>query len=260
MAVFHQGAVDVQCDSMTHHHVRELLGVRVRSGYVADVLALAQNGHPVGDFHHLVELVGDDDHGLAVGLHVTHDVKETVRLLGGQDGGGLVQYENVRTAVEDFDDLHRLLFRDGHIIDFLGGVNDKAVFFADLLDLGGGGFQVQPLLTVQAQDDIFSRSEHIHQLEVLMDHADAAVKGIFGGGDGDALAVYQNFTLVGEIDAGQHVHEGGFAAAVFAQQRQDLTALDVQRDMVVCHDLAEALGDVFHLDGIGLFQANLPSF
>ena len=65
-------------------------------GDVADVLALAQHGHAVGDLQHLVQLMRDDDEGLAVGLHVAHDGEELVRLLRGQHGGGLVQDEDVR--------------------------------------------------------------------------------------------------------------------------------------------------------------------
>ena len=77
------------------------LGIGVPGGHISNITALAQNGHPVGDLHHLVELVGDDDHGFAVCFHVAHDVKEPVGFLGGEDGGGLVQNQNVRTAVED---------------------------------------------------------------------------------------------------------------------------------------------------------------
>ena len=98
-------------------------GLASRGGDGADVLALAQNGHPVGDGHDLVELVGDDDDGFAVGLHVAQDIKEPVGLLGGEDGGGLVQNQDVRAPVEDLDDLHRLLFRDGHVVDLLVGVD-----------------------------------------------------------------------------------------------------------------------------------------
>ena len=46
-----------------------------------------------------VELVGDDDQGLAVGLHVAHDGEQLVRLLRGQHGGGLVQNQNIGTCL-----------------------------------------------------------------------------------------------------------------------------------------------------------------
>ena len=183
-----------------------------------------------------------------------------VGFLGGEDGGGLVQNQNVRTAVEDLDDLYSLLFGDGHIVDFFVGVNHKAIFLADLGNPGSCGFEVQLAGLFQSQYDIFCGGKDVHQFEVLMDHADAALEGILGGGDGDRISADQNLALIGKINSGQHVHQGGFAAAVFTQQGQNLTAFDVQRDIVVGNDFAEALGDVFHLDGISVFQANLPFF
>ena len=72
-------------------------------------MALAQHRHPVGQGLHLVHLVGDDDDGLARVAHVAQYGEELVRLLGGEDGGGLVQDEDVRAAVEHLDDLDGLL-------------------------------------------------------------------------------------------------------------------------------------------------------
>ena len=260
MARLHQGTVDVQRDSMAHHHVGELLGIGVPGGHISDITSLAQNSYPVGDIHYLVELVGDDDHGFAVGFHVAHDIKEPVGFLRSEDSGGLVQNQNVCAPVEYFDDFHRLLFGDRHVINFFVGVDDEAILLADFRNPGGCGFEIQLAGLFQAQHNIFRCGKDIHQFEVLMDHADAAVKGVFGRCDGDGISADQNLSFIGEINSGQHVHQGGFTAAVFTQQGQNLTPFDVQRDIVVGNDFAEALGDVFHLDGISVFQANLPFF
>ena len=82
--------------AVAHHHIRQGLLVGVLGGHVADILALAEHRHPVGDVQHLMELVGDDDEGLAVRLHVPHDLEQLVRLLRRQDGGRLVQDQNIR--------------------------------------------------------------------------------------------------------------------------------------------------------------------
>ena len=205
-----------------------------------------------------MELVGDDDEGLAVRFHVPHDLEQLIRLLRGQYGSRLVQNQDIRPPVEYLYDLHRLLLGNGHIVDLLIRVNVEAVFLTDLPDLFSGLHQIQ--LSLQTQNDVLRGGEHIHQLEVLMDHADAQIERILGGGDGHRLAVDVDLALIGEIDAGKHIHQRGLAAAVFAQQRQDLALAQFQIHGVVGHDLSKALCHVFHFNRICSFQGSHPFF
>ena len=120
----------------------------------------------------------------------------------------------------------------------------EAVLVTDGLDLGGHLLDVVPPRLLQTQRHVLRCSEHVHQFEVLVDHADAQVKGVLGGADHDLLAVDVDGSAVGEVDAGDHVHEGGLAAAVLAQQGEDLAAVHVHAHMGICYGLAEHLGDV----------------
>ena len=244
---------------MAHHHVGQGLLVGVLGQHVAYVFALAEHGHPVGHVQHLVELVGDDDEGLAVGLHVAHDGEQLVRLLRGQHGGGLVQNQNIGTAVQHLDDLHSLLLGHGHVVDLHVRVDIKAVLITDVLDLLTCIVQVK--LALQAEDDILGGGEQVDQLEVLVDHADTQIEGILGRCDGHRLVVDVDLPLVGEIDAGEHIHQRGLAAAVLAQQGQDLAFVQFKVYIFVCDDLAaEPLGDVLHSDRAFLFQGCHPFF
>ena len=245
--------VDVQAHRPAHHHLGEGLGGGVGSPDRADIPALPQHRHLVGEGHDLVELVGDDDDGLSVRAHVPQHGEELFGLLGGEHGGGLVQDQDVRPPVEDLDDLHRLLFRHRHVIDLLVRVNVEAVALTDLPNPAGRGADVELPLLLQAQDDVLRGGEDVHQLEVLVDHADAQ-----GVGDGDLLPLHEDVPLVGEVDAGDHVHQGGLAAAVLPQQGEDLPPLHIQVDVVVGHHAAEALGDPLELDCTGLFQTQPP--
>ena len=256
--LLHYRPLDVQGDRPAHHHVGELLGIGVLGGHIADVLPLAQHCHPVGDGHDLVELVGDNDHGLAVRLHVAQHVEEAVGLLGGEDGGGLIQDEDVGPAVEDLDDLHRLLLGYRHVVDLLVRVHLEAVLGTDLPDASGDRLEIQPPLVFQPEGHVFGGGEHVHQLEVLVDHADAQVEGVLGGADGDGVSVHRDLALVREIDAREHVHQRGLAAAVLSQQGEDLPLADVQVHPVVGHNGAEGLGDAPHLDYIYGCQAIHP--
>ena len=114
---------------MADHHVGQGLLIGVLRLHVADVFALAEDG--------LMQLVRDDDEGFAVGLHVAHDLEQLVRLLRRENGGRLVEDQDVGAAIEHLDDLDGLLLRDGHVIDLLVGVDVKAVPVADLPDLFG---------------------------------------------------------------------------------------------------------------------------
>ena len=243
------GALDVQFHFFTHHHGGQGGFVSVPGGNIAHILTLAQDGHAVADGQHLVQFVGNDDNGLAVGFHVADDREEALGLLGGQHGGGLVQDQDVRTAVQHLDDLQRLLLADAHLVDFLVQIQGKLVFFADGAGFFVDLFQVEPA-AAHGKGDVFGGGKHIHQFEVLVDHADAQIQRIAGGADGNSLVPHVDLALIGVVDAGDHVHQGRLAAAVFPQQGQDLAPAHAQRDILVSHHRAKGLGDVLQTHGV----------
>ena len=203
----------------------------MRREHIADELAVAEDRHTVGERLDLMHFVRDDDDRLAVVAHVAQYGEELVGLLRRENGGRLVKDENVRAAVENLYDLDRLLLGDGHIVDLLRGIHAEAVFVADLADLCRGCFEIE--LAGQTENDIFRRRQHIHELEMLMDHADAVVKGVLGGADDNFLSVDLDLALIREIDAGEHIHKRRLAAAVFAEQREDLSAVNIQPYLIV---------------------------
>ena len=90
----------LKLDRAADHHVGELLLIRVRGVDGAYALALAQDGDPVGDFHYLVELVGDEEDALALLGEAAHGVHELFYLLRREDCGRLVEDEYLVVAVE----------------------------------------------------------------------------------------------------------------------------------------------------------------
>ncbi len=78
---------------------------------------------------------------------------------------------------------------------------------------------------------------------MLVHHADAGVNGVLGVAEMDGLAVDEDLALVGPVEPGEHVHQRGFAGAVFAEQAEDLAGPDLQVDIGVGDHRAEALGD-----------------
>ena len=209
---------------------------------------MAEYRHAVGKRLDLVHLVCDDDDGLARVAHVAQHGEELVRLLRGQHGGRLVKNEDVRPAVERLDDLHGLLLRHGHVVYLLPGIDLEAVEGAYLLHPCGDAVEIQPPRLIEAEDDILRRGQHVHELEMLVYHADAEVERVLRRAYHDLLPVDEDLTLVGEVYAGEHVHQRRFAAAVLAQQGKYLAPVYVQPDLVVRHDRAEGFRDVAHFD------------
>ena len=255
--VFRLRAADGQAHRVAHHQLGEPGGVHTGGGHAAHAFALAQDGHPVADGQHLVQLVGDDDDGAALGLHLAQNGKQLVGLLRGEHGGGLVQNQDLRAPVQHLQNLHGLLFRNAHLVHRLLRVDFQTVIGAQLLDLGLQGLFARQLAG-GAQHDVLHGGEHLHQLEVLVDHADAQILRVHRGADAHRLPGHEDLAVVRMIDAGDHIHQGSFAAAVFAQQRQDLAVLYVQLDAVVGHHAAEPLGDAAAANGAFLFAHEVP--
>ena len=93
-----------------------------------------------------------------------------------------------------------------------------------------------------------------------MDHADAVLKSGLRRGNVHGLAVNIELALVGEIDAGEHIHERGLAAAVFAEQRQDLALVQLQIDGVVRRHLSKPLCNILHFHCAFSTQGGHPFF
>ena len=200
---------------------------------------MAQNSNAVGKFLDLVHLVGDYDYRLARIAHTAQNGKELIGLLRGEHRRRLVKNENVRAAVEHLDNLHRLLLRNAHLVNVPVGIDVKAVGVADLADLLRRRLEVELALALEAENDILRRGEHVNELKMLMDHADAEIERVLGGADDDGLVVDEYLALVGEIYAGKHIHKGRFARAVFTQKRQNLASVYVEPYLVVSFDRAE---------------------
>ena len=94
-----------------------------------------------------------------------------------------------------------------------------------------------------AEDDVLGHGKRRDQHEVLVDHPDAKANGIERTMQVDGLAVEEDLAGIRSQKAVHDVHQGGFAGAVFAQQRVDLAPADVQVHAVIRPQLSEGLDD-----------------
>ena len=198
--------------------------------------------------------MGDDDDGVALLLHPAQDAEELLDLLHGEDGGGLVQDDDLGPIAQDLDNLQGLLFGHRHICHFFSGIQDEAKFFRHLLYLEKAVPPQQQAGLLLAHPDVVGRGEHVHQLKVLVDHPDTQPFGVLRGIDGHQLPLHQNISPVRLINAGEHIHQGGLSRAIFPQQGQNLPLAQVQVHILVGRHAAEDLGNAPHFNGIGLLR------
>ena len=220
LLIRHLRTADLQGDGLAHHQLGQPLFIGFGCRDRLHAFPFAQDGHPVADGHHLAQLVGDDDDRAALLLHPAKDLEQLVRLLGGQYGGRLVEDQDLRPPVQHLEDLHRLLFAHRHVVYLFVRVDFQAeggAEFPDLLPQEGRLAVALP----DAQHDVVHRAEHLHQLEMLMDHADPQLHGVTRGVDDHLMPADGDAARVGMVNPRQHVHKRGFSRSVFPQQGQD---------------------------------------
>ena len=106
-------------------------------------------------------------------------VEELLRLGRRQDRGRLVEDQDVALAIQRLQDLDPLADADGEVLDGRIGIDVQAVLLGELDDALAGDAPVEgaerPGDALGAERDRFDHVEDGHELEVLVDHADAGV-------------------------------------------------------------------------------------
>ena len=131
--------------------------------------------------------------------------------------------------------------------DLLGG---KGANLAEMASLGlpvPQGFTISTEACTRYYDDgkVIGEDiqaqvlEYIDKLEMLVNHADLILECISWRTDHDFFAVHENLPVVGVIDAGDHVHQRGFAAAVFTENGEDLSVIYRQAHIVIGDYISE---------------------
>ena len=235
-----------------HHHGGQGLRGGVLDVHRADVLALAQHTATVGHLHDLGQLVGDEQDALPLGGQIFHNVHQFLNLLGGEHGGGLVKDQDFVVPIQHFQNLGALLHAHRDILNEGVRVHGQAVFFrqGDNLLPGLVLLQKSALGGLHPQDDVVQYAEALHQLEVLVDHADAQGVGIVGVVDLHLFSVLADLTLLRLIQPEEHAHQGGLSRAVLPQKGVNLPLFQLERNVVVGDDARKALCDVQHLDHV----------
>ena len=94
--------------------------------------------------------------------------------------------------------------------------------------------------------DVFRHSQVLHEVQLLMDDADAERLRVARAVDLGVLSKEFDRSAVARVDAGQHLHKRRLAGAVFADQRHDLALTNLQLRIVQRVDAREVFLDTGH--------------
>ena len=171
---------------------------------------------------------------------------------GRQHGGGLVENQQPRIAIQKLQNLDSLLHADRQRSHFGRRIEREPVAIAQFLQFFRGALQIEQRAASfpQTEHCVFHHRESPHQHEFLMHHADAERDRVFRAAEAHRFAIDQNFSGVHRVEAVENLHQRAFAGAVFAEQRVNFARLNRQIDVVVREHAGEALYDVLHFQGM----------
>ncbi len=165
---------DRKSNISTDHHAGKLFLAGIFDVDRSDILSLAQDGATVGNFHDLIQLMGNKENRLSFGCQTFHDLHQFCNLLWCQDCCRFIENQNFIISVKHFEDFGSLLHTNADILDQSVCIHIQSVFFRQFVDffLCLCLFQKTMFVRLYAQNDIIKHGKALNQLEVLVYHAD----------------------------------------------------------------------------------------
>ena len=205
-------------------------------------LAVAQHRHDVGDGFDLFEPMRNVENRHALRLELANELQELGRLNGRQRSGRLVEDGDPVRDRQGPGDLRELALRDGEPRDgfrhWRGDPEDT-----HRLDRSAVHFLVvqgQPPPDFAAQKHVLGDREIRRQHDLLMNQHDPAPFRVDRPLQFDWRAVERHRAARGREMAAEYLHQGGFAGAIFADDRMHLAGSHAERD--VAQDLDRPVG------------------
>ena len=211
--------------------------------------AVPQHGDAIGDGEYLVEPVGDVDDRHAVVAQSADDTEQVLHLGVAERGGGLVHDDDAGVEAERLRDLDQLPLAHTEPGDHAVRVDVQSELGHELLGSLAHRPPVEhaeavPMLS--SQEDVLVHRELGDQVELLVDHRDAAVLGLAGVLERRRLPVDEQRALELRVDAAHDAHEGRLPRPVLPNEGVDLSHAHIERHVLERDDTREALGDIAH--------------
>src|SRR5471032_3369634 len=247
----------IQLVHVAADHLRDdALHIHLLHRRCGDMLAVADDDDGVADRGHFVELVRDINAGDATRLQGAQNIEQYGDFRRRQRRRRFIEDQQARILVECLGNLHQLLVAAAVMHHGQRHVQFRDLQFTQQLvgALVHGCVMHAPARqgNFAAHEDILGHGQLRHQHQFLVDDDDAGVFRVADRLRPQRLAFPQDFALPAtvRIDAGQHLHQGRLAGAIFAAQADTFAGLHLQVDTVERADTAKLFDDAFHFKQI----------
>jgi hypothetical protein len=222
-------------DRTADHHAHQLVLRRARKQALAHHLPVAEDRVAICDAVDLVELVADEEEGLACALQELDEQEQLLDLLGRKGGGRLVHDDDARVDRHGARDSDQMLVGDAEIAQAGAGVDmrraHRVEHFARLGAHGAPVDQAETVLRRVAEENVFGNRQIVEQYRFLVDRRDAVAERGMRRRQRDRFAIDADLALVRLVDAGQDLDQRGLARPVFADKRGDLAGIEREADV-----------------------------
>ena len=192
---------------------------------------MSHDGDAVGDIDDFVELVRDQDNRAAAIAQTAEDPPKLLHLGRREDRGRLIENQEARATKECLENLDALRFAHGEVAHEPTDIHVEAKLLGDALHLELRARHVDrnAARRLAAQHDVFGDGERRHEHEVLVHHADAGLDRLRGAPPGDVAPSDLDRAGIWRIKASDDPHERRLAGPILADDRVNLTGLDLER-------------------------------
>ena len=237
-------------DRPADHHGDEFVHGHLVDLTCADEFAVTEHRHPVADLMDLLQTVGDINDADSLLFEAVDGGEELLDLTVREGSRRLVHNEDLGLDGEGLGHLHHLLLGHAQADDLGPGVNVhiQAVQQLQTLGMHPGLIQEPPAMGKPALKDVLGHAHVGHQIELLVDDADAEFLRLARVDQAYFLAVQDDRPGIGRVGAGQYLHQRGFSRPVFAQEDVHLPGVQVKVHIAERQDAGKSLSDSFCLE------------
>jgi hypothetical protein len=236
--------VERTADHQAHH-----VGLRhLRDRPRLDRFAVANHGDAIGDAGQFFEPVRDIHERDALRSQRRDQREERVGFAIGQRGRRFVHHDHARVPYQRLRDLGELLLRDREP-PRRPVERQRDVQFAEhrrRARRGRAAIEEPAAHGLDPEHDVLDHAEIGHEVELLVDHPDAEPFGRLRPVDRHRCAVDLDRSAVGNVRAGEDLHQRRLAGTVFTDQREHFTGADLERHAVERAHAGERLLDPDH--------------